>query len=161
MSMFCYQCQETGRGVGCEVSGVCGKNDKVASAQDELILKLKKIGFYAVQKRSAGEAVLNAIDLFLIEGLFTTITNVNFDEERIRQLILQGDKIIDQLKGGGILPKDRSPGVLAEANEDVRSLKELILYGLKGIAAYADHAYVLDYKDEQIFVLSSKPWEIY
>jgi len=154
--MFCYQCQEASKGLGCDVAGICGKNEVVSNAQDKLILVLKEIGYYASQNRLAGHSVPENVDVFLIEGLFTTVTNVNFDEERVNELIAQGEKLRDQLKGDASLPKEVKIGVLAEANEDIRSLKELIIYGLKGIAAYADHAYVLGYKDEQIFVFMEK-----
>ncbi|PIS29667.1 hydroxylamine reductase [Candidatus Saganbacteria bacterium CG08_land_8_20_14_0_20_45_16] len=151
MSMFCYQCQEASKGLGCDAVGICGKSEQVSNAQDKLILVLKEIGCYASQKRAGSQPVAEEVDVFLIEGLFTTVTNVNFDNERVAKLVAQGEKLRNQLKEGKALPKEVKFGILAEANEDIRSLKELILYGLKGIAAYADHAYVLGYKDEQIF----------
>jgi hydroxylamine reductase len=178
MSMFCYQCQETAKGTGCTTKGVCGKTEDVANLQDLLIFVLKGISIYAVQGREMG-IVRKDIDKFIMESLFSTITNVNFDRncfvERIQEgLTLREDLKQDILKKGGTIPanindaatwtapvaefeaKAALVGVLATVNEDVRSLRELITYGIKGIAAYAEHAYTLGYKKEDIFAFIEK-----
>ena len=152
MSMFCYQCQEASQGTGCTIQGVCGKSKGVANLQDDLIAILKEISSYATSARKKGKAD-KSIDLFVIKGLFSTITNVNFDQERMEALIVKAEKIKEQAKNL-IAGQDliKAPiGVLAEENEDVRSLKELIIYGLKGLAAYADHAYILGKEDQEVF----------
>ncbi len=150
--MFCYQCQEASQRKGCLIQGVCGKTDKVANLQDKLISLLKEISYYAVEARRNGKDN-EETDVFVIEGLFSTVTNVNFDEERMLSLIDRAEKIKERAKIlAGNFPAVAAPvGILSEENEDLRSLKELIIYGLKGIAAYADHAYVLGKKDKEIF----------
>lgn len=177
MSMFCYQCQETTRGIACTTKGVCGKTEDVAKLQDLLIYTLKGIAIYATQARELGIARKD-IDEFIMEGLFSTITNANFDknsfEARIEEgLSLREDLKLDIIRAGGAISADLRGaardaatwtasvddfetkaalvGVLATENEDIRSLRELLCYGLKGIAAYAEHAYALEYKEEGIF----------
>lgn len=152
MSMFCYQCQEASQGKGCTIAGVCGKTDEVSNLQDKLISLLKEISYYAVEARKNGKDN-EEIDLFVIEGLFSTVTNVNFDEKRMGSLINKGEEIKERAKilAGDSKTVSFSVGILSEENEDLRSLKELVIYGLKGIAAYADHAYVLGKKDKSIF----------
>lgn len=174
MSMFCYQCSEAAKGTGCTVKGVCGKEESVANLEDVLIYNLKGLAYWTKIAREKG--VLNEeADLFLLEGLFSTITNVNFDPERFvefnNKAIFLRDKMKDIAVSKGTNPnapydaatwkpagtmtdylaKYTAASVLAEENEDIRSLKELLIYGLKGIAAYADHAYVLKYKSDEIF----------
>ncbi|MCA1927625.1 MAG: hydroxylamine reductase [Calditerrivibrio sp.] len=174
MSMFCYQCSEAAKGTGCTVKGVCGKEESVANLEDVLIYNLKGLAYWTKIAREKG--VLNEeADLFLLEGLFSTITNVNFDPERFvefnNKAIFLRDKMKDIAVSEGTNPnapydaatwkpagtmtdylaKYTAASVLAEENEDIRSLKELLIYGLKGIAAYADHAYVLKYKSDEIF----------
>lgn len=151
MSMFCYQCQEASQGRGCTIAGVCGKTEDVSNLQDKLISLLKEISYYAVLARKNGKEN-EEIDLFVVEGLFSTVTNVNFDEKRMKSLIKQAEEIKERAKISVSAPV----GILAEENEDLRSLKELIIYGLKGIAAYADHAYVLGKKDKEIFAFIEK-----
>ena len=176
--MFCYQCQETAKGTGCTIKGVCGKSENVAKLQDLLIHTLKGISVYAVQARELG-IVRPDIDKFIMESLFSTITNANFDKSRFVERIQEGLTLREELKqailkAGGTIPKTlneaatwtASPeefeakaalvGVLATENEDVRSLRELLTYGLKGIAAYAEHAYTLEYKEEGIFAFIEK-----
>lgn len=176
--MFCYQCQETAKGTGCTIKGVCGKTEDVANSQDLLIYVLKGISVYAVQAREMG-IVRKDIDKFIMESLFITITNVNFAKSRIVKQIKEGLDLRESLKqaiikaGGKIsadlhdaatwtAPADEFDkkaalvGVLAAENEDIRSLRELLIYGLKGIAAYAEHAFVLDYKDDGIFAFIEK-----
>ena len=178
MSMFCYQCQETAKGTGCTIKGVCGKPENVAKLQDLLIYTLKGIAVYAVQAREMG-IVRKDVDKYIMESLFSTITNANFDRSRFVDriqagLALRSDLIQDIKKAGGAIANDINEaalwtapvyefeakaadvGVLATENEDVRSLREVITYGVKGIAAYADHAYVLDYSDETIFAFVEK-----
>lgn len=178
MGMFCYQCQETAKGTGCTIKGVCGKTENVAKLQDLLIHTLKGISVYAVQARELG-IVRPAIDKFIMESLFSTITNANFDASRFVERIQEGLKLREELKqdilkAGGTLPANLNDavtwtapaaefeakaalvGVLATENEDVRSLRELIIYGVKGIAAYAEHAYTLEYKEPGIFAFIEK-----
>lgn len=174
MSMFCYQCQETVRGTGCTVRGVCGKTDDVANLQDLLIYTLKGISIINLEARKAG-LNLEKTDKFIMESLFSTITNANFNNEVFIERIKKGlelrEEIKEQLKNEGhnisadfhdaavwygnteeeFEEKSKNIGVLSTENEDVRSLRELIIYGVKGMAAYAKHAYVLAYMDESIF----------
>jgi hydroxylamine reductase len=178
MSMFCYQCQETTRGTGCTVKGLCGKTEDVALLQDLLIYTLKGIAIYAAQAREMG-IVRPDIDEFIMESLFSTITNANFDRTYFTARVQEGLGLREDLKqditaAGGTLaasPKDAQTwtasadefeqkamlvGVLATEDEDIRSLRELLSYGLKGIAAYAEHAYTLAYKEEGIFAFIEK-----
>ena len=178
--MFCYQCEETMNNKGCTAGGVCGKTDTVAVLQDLLIYTLKGISFYAVEARKLGVKDPE-VDLFVAEGLFTTITNVNFDPDKISDLIEKALKLRDRIKSvfleaykkanGGkewtenlpdaatwysdksidaYLAKGKGVGVLSQKNEDVRSLRELLTYGLKGAAAYVDHAYILGKENNDI-----------
>ncbi len=181
MSMFCFQCQETVKNEGCTIKGICGKTADVACLQDMLLYVVRGIGFYANEARKI-DVIDEEVDRFVLEGLFTTITNVNFDAERIEKLIWKAFKVRDQMKEkffvayeskhgkrfeekipqAAIWYKENATrsdfeakgfevGVLSELNVDIRSLKNLVLIGLKGMAAYADHAYILGYKDEEIF----------
>jgi len=166
MSMFCYQCQETAKNEGCTVAGVCGKKDDTANLQDLLIYVVKGISVVADK---AGE-VDDETGRFINEALFTTITNVNFDNEDIIAKIREGLELRESLKEkygiDGDLDdsavwysddveefdeKATEVGVLSTENEDIRSLRELITYGVKGIAAYADHAAVLGKENENIY----------
>lgn len=170
MAMFCYQCQEAMHGTVCSVEkGVCGKEDHTSDLMDVLIYNLK--GLSVIAK----EAITNGYDpkpigKFVSESLFMTITNVNFDDERVIEQIKQTNnqaKLISSFLAskGKSVPKSnlyefetkekalefsKNIGVLSEPNEDIRSLKELIVYGLKGMAAYYDHASVLAFEDESI-----------
>jgi hydroxylamine reductase len=145
MSMFCYQCQETFKNTGCDKAGMCGKKADTANLQDSLISVLKGISVAAEK----AEKIDNLkIGRFLTDSLFTTITNANFDNAKIEELTKDGLKLRDSLGAEKIsLPV----GVLATENEDVRSLRELLIYGLKGIAAYAHHAAVLGKEDKSIY----------
>jgi hydroxylamine reductase len=166
MSMFCYQCQETLSNKGCTANGICGKKGDTANLQDLLIYVTK--GISAVLKK-AGRVDTDA-GRFITKALFSTVTNTNFDNDRIVELIKRGLALREELKKkytlGVDLPdcalwysdderqfpaKAQEIGVLATDNEDVRSLRELLLYGLKGVAAYADHAAVLGYEDEAVY----------
>ncbi len=178
MSMFCYQCQETAKGTGCTIKGVCGKTENVANLQDLLIYTLKGIAVYAVQARER-HLIRKDVDKFIMDSLFSTITNANFDKSRFVERIQEGLKLREDLKQaivrvGGTIPanlhdaatwtatpddfekKAALVGVLATENEDVRSLRELLIYGVKGIAAYAEHAYTLEYKEAGIFAFIEK-----
>ncbi|HAQ64430.1 MAG TPA: hydroxylamine reductase [Bacteroidales bacterium] len=177
MSMFCFQCQEAAKGTGCTIKGVCGKTDDVANLQDLLIHTLKGIAVFSKALRDAGEN--NLPDHFIIEGLFVTITNANFDAEAISRHITEALIIRDELKKRaeviGLKPefasgdaaswfaepalygvKARNVGVLTTTDEDVRSLRELLMYGMKGVAAYTEHARNLGFKDETIYAFLEK-----
>jgi len=163
--MFCYQCQETAKGTGCDISGVCGKKEDTANLQDLLIYTAK--GVAAAQNVSALE-VSTEVSKYLNDALFTTITNANFDDDAIAKKINNGLKIrakllsdvknvdlSDILKWTGSSVEDfqkKAPsiGVLSTENEDIRSLRELTIYGLKGIAAYIQHADVLGYDNPEV-----------
>lgn len=172
MSMFCNQCEQTAKGTGCTIAGVCGKQESTAGLQDILIHQLKGIGALAEKLRKKN-IVDEKADRFLIEGLFTTVTNVNFDDQRIAGIIAKSQEIkirlLDQVKNADptvtlpasvtFIPATGITGLNSQApavtlqtqeNEDVRSLKQLLLYGLRGLAAYADHAWILGKTDESI-----------
>ncbi|KYO65844.1 hydroxylamine reductase [Thermovenabulum gondwanense] len=174
MSMFCFQCQEAAKNQGCTLRGVCGKSQDTAKLQDLLIYTLKGISYVNQRAREKG-ATDEKVDKFIIESLFSTLTNVNFDEEYFVKAIEKGlsirEEIISKInldenelpdaatwKGTKeeFLTKAEKVGILSEENEDIRSLKELLTYGVKGIAAYAYHAYVLGYKNEEIFKFIEK-----
>ncbi|NLA05484.1 MAG: hydroxylamine reductase [Firmicutes bacterium] len=157
MSMFCYQCQETARGTGCTTRGVCGKKEELAGLQDLLIYTLKGIAEIVVKgKPDPGE--MEEINHEVLSSLFMTITNANFDEGSFEAQITKMIALRDELKGSlslkglhdaaafqvstreSMLKKAAGIGVQATADEDVRSLREMITYGLKGMAAYAEHA---------------------
>jgi len=164
--MFCYQCQEALKNQGCRVNGMCGKKGDTANLQDLLIYTVKGISVVA---QKAG-TVDSEVGHYVVKSLFTTITNVSFDDDRLIDIIKQGLALRDKIKGkynvsgdlhdcavwnagtkAEFLKKAEAVGVLATENEDVRSLRELLIYGLKGIAAYADHAIVLGFEDKAIF----------
>jgi hydroxylamine reductase len=172
MSMFCFQCQETAKNQGCTVRGVCGKDADVASLQDLLIWLSKGISFYGIQARELGISDPEA-DLFVAQALFATITNANFDPQRFVALAERAIELRDRLgqavetsdplpdmatwvpeKGDvdELVQKGATVGVMADPDldEDVRSLRELLTYGLKGLAAYTDHAYVLEHYNETL-----------
>ncbi|MGD0821785.1 MAG: hydroxylamine reductase [Desulfomonilia bacterium] len=169
--MFCYQCQETAKNQGCTVRGVCGKTEDTANLMDLLIHVLKGISLYG-EKAIAKGAFNSSHGRFLLDALFVTLTNTNFDPSRISSLIRDAITLRDALKAKvGDAAKDithdsaiwrtesnnefqskaKEVGVLATGNEDVRSLRELLIYGLKGIAAYAHHAFVLGFEDDDIY----------
>jgi len=168
MSMFCYQCQETAKNEGCAIRGVCGKDESTANLQDLLVHMLKGISIWGEKS----ETVNKEAGRFIMEALFATITNANFDEDRFVTLIEQAIVIRDSLKaemggeeahdaanwtGAGkeaFLAKSTSVGVLSTENEDVRSLRELIIYGLKGLAAYTEHAAVLNVEDDTLYAFA-------
>lgn len=157
MSMFCYQCQETAGGKGCTIRGVCGKTEEVARLQDLLIYTLKGISEIVV-KGKLDIKNLGKTNYEMLNSLFMTITNANFDDGSIEKQILKMIAVRDELRKtvkvqelhdaaiftvdsrASMLEKTASVGVLATKNEDVRSLREMITYGLKGMAAYTEHA---------------------
>ena len=172
--MFCYQCQETAKGTGCTVRGVCGKTSDVANLQDLLLFILKGIAHYRVQLRAL-DAVDHSADRFILDGLFMTITNANFDKQRFVEKIKEAIKLREQLKqtfldkGGktekitfegafwtaNTLEEMESKagfvGVLSTENEDIRSLREMLTYGMNGMAAYTEHAYNLGHENPSIY----------
>jgi hydroxylamine reductase len=166
--MFCYQCQETAKGTGCEIKGVCGKNEEVAKLQDLLIYAIKGISELVV-KGNVDVTTIKEINREVMTSLFMTITNANFDEDAFEvqinkmldvrddlqkkiQLDDAHDAVIFKVEARvDMLEKAASVGVLSTENEDVRSLRELIIYGLKGIAAYAEHATNIGKEDSIIF----------
>ncbi|VDN49186.1 Hydroxylamine reductase [Petrocella atlantisensis] len=170
MSMFCYQCQEAAKGTGCDVIGVCGKDEEVSNLQDLLIYSTKGIADIVV-KGGLDIASLGKTNEIVLDSLFKTITNANFDPEAIRAQIRQNLEIRDDLRNvveaefhdaatftvstdASMDAKAVSVGVLATENEDVRSLRELITYGLKGYAAYAQHALNLGKEDTDLYAFT-------
>ena len=168
MSMFCYQCQETARGIGCEVRGVCGKTEEVAKLQDLLIYTLKGVSEIVV-KGKLDVANLHDDNHQVLNSLFMTITNANFDDAAIEAQIKKILSLRNELKKTvtasdlhdaasfnvdaveAMLVKAASIGVLSTEHEDVRSLREMITYGLKGMAAYSEHALNLGKESLEIY----------
>ncbi|MEZ5069998.1 MAG: hydroxylamine reductase [Bacteroidales bacterium] len=172
--MFCYQCQEAAKGSGCTIKGVCGKTDTVSNLQDLLVYTSKGISYLANLAGKAGQDTRDA-DRFVFDALFMTITNANFDDAKITEKIKEGMKLRSDLmtrlvkegvdiptplpsqvtwKGESdqkILAQSLLVSILNEKNEDIRSLKELLTYGVKGLAAYAEHANNLGYRDTEVF----------
>lgn len=166
--MFCYQCQETAGCKGCTVVGVCGKKPEVAAMQDLLIYATKGLSAVTTALRAAGKSVSRNVNHLVTVNLFTTITNANFDREaiiaRIKETLAVKADLLTQLDDTSSLPaaalwngdesefdaKAKTVGVLATENEDIRSLRELITYGLKGLSAYSKHANVLAQDDEEV-----------
>jgi hydroxylamine reductase len=181
MNMFCYQCEQTARGTGCTVQGVCGKDGETAVLQDLLVFAAKEIARYAHRARLQGEKD-RVIDRFILEALFTTVTNVNFDPERVITMIYMATDIREKAikmyesacaknkriqekmespvawsrsdNRSSLLEKGKITGIAAQKErlgDDIAGLRELLLYGLKGMAAYADHAMILGYEDEDVY----------
>jgi len=174
MSMFCFQCQETAGCKGCTVRGVCGKTEDVAKIQDLLIFVTKGLATVANEGRKVG-IVDKKINRMIIDNLFITITNANFDfkaiEKRVKDTLVAREELKERVqdKGGNpigsdfkgcatwtattseeMMEKASQVGVLATENEDIRSLRELIMYGLKGLAAYMEHAMNLGHDKEEV-----------
>lgn len=172
--MFCYQCQETAGCTGCKMVGVCGKTPDVAYLQDLLIYITKGISEILVRLREEGKEELKEVDILVIENLFTTITNVNFNNEDLKDKIEKSLKVKENLlnrlenkeelskaalisiKREEFLVKVEEAGILFEKDEDKRSLKEMIIYGLKGLAAYLKHGAVLKEIDDNINIFIEK-----
>ena len=174
--MFCFQCEQTAKGGGCTKIGVCGKQPDVAALQDLLIYAQKGLSLVAVEGRKAG-VVDSAVDKFSNEAIFSTLTNVDFDPDRFVALISEAVQLREALKekvgaGGGkadfseeaanFTPAESMDAMVAQGekvainadpdmNPDILGLRELLIYGLKGLAAYADHARILGQEDEQVY----------
>ena len=166
--MFCFQCQETAGCTGCTKFGVCGKSPDLARMQDLLIYTTKGLSEITTRLRAEGQAIDGAVNHLITINLFTTITNANFDDEvfysRVRETLNVKNELMAKLKDTANLSeaalwdassneemdKKSDIGVLATKDEDVRSLRELITYGLKGMSAYMKHANALGYDDEAI-----------
>jgi hydroxylamine reductase len=182
--MFCNQCEQTAKGTGCTVLGVCGKKPEAADLMDNLIYGLKGLSLYANLTREKG-AIDNEINRFTIEALFSTITNVNFDPERLEKLVrrcytlkekaktiyenaCKSKGIAPQSPGGAVdwIPAEGLEALIAQGQEygiktwhsdpDILSAIEILTFGLKGVAAYADHAWILGKKDDAIFAFIHK-----
>ena len=173
MNMFCYQCQEASKGTGCTLVGVCGKTPEVSGLQDLLIYQLKGISQFSIRLRALN-IEMPEVNKFVTDSLFMTITNANFDYDRFVNKIIEGFELRDKAKSllienGGEVPtsacdcltwkttdpkemeaKAATVGVLSTENEDIRSLRELVIYGLKGIAAYGEHSFNLGYVDNEV-----------
>lgn len=173
MEMFCYQCQETARGKGCNILGVCGKKPETSARMDLLLYAVRGISLINRALREKGEPSREA-SLFVIDALFTTITNANFDNDSLDKYITRAFELKNILAGTAkkqavelpdlpevefyTTPDDYEKaepvtGVLAEPNDDIRGLKQLAIYGCKGMAAYARHAANLGYEDEDVFAI--------
>lgn len=166
--MFCYQCEETINNTGCTTAGACGKKGDVANLQDLLIYLMKGISICNIEARKQGKNTKEA-NKFIMENLFATITNANFDKQYFLDKIQEAIKLREKIKESisidsqhdsvswqsdneqEILEKAEKIGILSTENEDIRSLRWLLTYGIKGMAAYSHHAYVLGVKDEEIF----------
>ena len=166
--MFCYQCQETAGCSGCTRVGVCGKQPDVAAMQDLLVYVTKGISAVTTTLRQEGVEIQPAVNHMITLNLFTTITNANFSKEaiiaRIQETLSEKDLLLSKLTNKDVLPeaalwngsveefdtKAAAVGVLSTENEDIRSLRELITYGLKGLSAYSKHANVLLQDNEEI-----------
>lgn len=176
--MFCNQCEQTAKGQGCTVVGVCGKKPEVANLQNLLIRVMKGLSSYAVEGRKKGLTIQSEVNHFITEGLFSTVTNVNFDSDRLINLIKQGKKLGAELResvvkaGGDVQTGDQlldfseneSPEELSKlgeesgngsddgVNADIKSLQETMLFGLKGVGAYTHHACVLGLEKPEIYI---------
>lgn len=168
--MFCFQCQETAKGTGCTAVGVCGKKPEVANMQDLLIYVTKGLSFITTELRNDGKTITKETNHLITVNLFTTITNANFNKnaivERIKKTLELKARLISQLERKEGLPDaviwsgqeaefeekavSQQVGVLSTENEDIRSLREMITYGLKGLAAYSKHANALMHDDEEV-----------
>jgi hydroxylamine reductase len=181
MSMFCYQCEQTARGTGCDAFGVCGKDPDTAVLQDLLVHATQGIAQYAHRARALG-ARHREIDVFVIEALFTTVTNVNFDPARLEAMLRRAGAVRDQARAlyrraceaagrtpeeprgpaewspapdrDGLVRQGEAVGVesrIQQRGPDLAGLEQLVLYGLKGMAAYADHACILGREDAAVY----------
>ncbi len=173
MSMFCFQCQETAKCTGCTVRGVCGKNEEVAKLQDLLVYVTKGIAEVVV-KGKIDVKTISEVNHQVLNSLFITITNANFDddaiEQQIRKMIALRNDLKKQLSNvslgdaaefevgdrASMLEKASKVGVLSTENEDIRSLREMIIYGVKGMAAYTDHALNIGKEDLDIYAFIYK-----
>ncbi len=173
--MFCYQCQEAAKGTGCTIKGVCGKTDATSNMQDLLMFVLKGIAWY--KESSDKEISVPGLDRFYTQAIFATITNANFDQAYFEKQIALSLEFRNAVAtaAGDTVPEERpdaavwapasaseyeikaaTVGVLATENEDVRSLRELLTYGIKGMAAYSEHADNLGYEDAEVIAFMYK-----
>jgi hydroxylamine reductase len=179
--MFCYQCEQTAKGTGCTKMGVCGKDEEVSALQDLLVHALKGISQYAHRAAKLGKHSRD-VDVFVVEGLFATVTNVDFDPARLEALLQEASKVKDAAKklyedacvdAGNTVEELSGPAVWTPAGDraglvkaggevsievrkeklgdDINALVELLIYGVKGTAAYADHALILGKEDQAVF----------
>ena len=174
--MFCFQCEQTANGKGCTKGGVCGKSPEVATLQDLLIHGLKGLSLYAVEGRKKGIKD-RELNVFTVEALFATLTNVNFDPDRFARLIKRCAALRDGMRekvraaGGkidfpegpatfkpadnleGLIRQGEAVGVQSDSSidPDIHSLQQLLIYGIKGVAAYADHAQILGQEDDAVY----------
>jgi len=168
LKMFCNQCEQTAKGQGCTVKGVCGKTNEVSAIQDLLVQVLVELGTVATAARKEGVEVSNAINRMTAEGVFSTLTNVNFDDERfvpvIKNVAAARDELASKVKAdcgpvtvvaatAAELSKqgEAFPVTSFDENEDLRSLKQILVYGLKGVSAYVDHAAILGQEDDELY----------
>lgn len=166
--MFCNQCEQTAKGQGCTVKGVCGKTGEVSAIQDLLVQLCVELGAVATAARKEGIAVSNDVNRLTVEAVFSTLTNVNFDDERfvpvIKDVAAARDELAAKVSADcGELTKvagtaaelsrqgEAFPVTSFDENEDLRSLKQILVYGLKGVAAYADHAAILGQEDDELY----------
>ena len=178
--MFCYQCEQTAKGTGCTVRGVCGKDAQTAALQDLLVYAVKGLGMYAHRARELGVKEHDA-DVFTLEALFATLTNVNFDPERIREMVLRAHELRERVKAGyeaacqkagrepaqldgpaawtpagsleGLVEQGEAVAITTRQEslgDDITGLQELLTYGLKGAAAYAYHAQILGFEEDAV-----------
>ena len=183
MGMFCYQCEQTMKGTGCTIHGVCGKDPVTSTLQDLLVYATEGISMYAHRARRFG-ASDREIDTFVLEALFATVTNVDFDPQRIEDLIIRAAEVKEKAKalyersvsksgkepetlGGpatwlpapdreGLLRQGEEVGIVARRQrfgDEIAALQDLFLYGLKGAAAYADHAQILGHESDQVYAM--------
>jgi len=182
--MFCNQCEQTAKGGACTKIGVCGKNEKVAGLEDLLTHAVQGLSIVAVAGRKVG-VVDNAIDRFTCEAIFACLTNVDFDPARfatwIKKTVQLRDGLMAKVEAAGgsvdstaaaltFTPADTLAGLeeqgatlnyipSLDANDDLRSLKQIIMYGLRGLAAYTDHAAILGQEDERSMILFTRQWQ--
>jgi hydroxylamine reductase len=187
MNMFCYQCEQTAKGTGCTVFGACGKDPETAALQDLLVYALKDISRYAHRARELGRTD-KQVNVFTVEALFSTLTNVNFSPERFQELIKEAAQIREKAKAmydaacedsqrapeqldceidwrqnandiNELISRGESVSIqnrISSLGEDVTGLQELITYGLKGLASYADHAQILGKEDDSVYAFVHK-----
>jgi hydroxylamine reductase len=174
--MFCFQCEQTSKGEGCTKIGVCGKQPEVAALQDLLVYAVKGLSLYAVEGRKVGVAD-RAVDQFTCKAVFSTLTNVDFDPDRfvalIKETVTHRDALKEKVKAAGgktgftegpavfqpeasrdaMVAQGESVGIKSnpDVNPDILSLRELLIYGIKGMAAYADHAAILGQEDDKVY----------
>lgn len=171
-SMFCYQCEQAAKGKGCTVFGTCGKDPNVAALQDLLVHSLKGLSLYASEGRKKG-IVDRDINVFTVKALFSTLTNVDFDPERFAELIYKSVEFRERLKEkveadlkedcASFMPEKGLEGLIKQGqavmekvpdpsiDPDVQSLQDTVLFGIKGVAAYADHAQILGQEDDAVY----------